>query len=37
MSPMAKDRAKLSHIENEIAPTDLPAVLGGTPVFENNA
>ena len=31
---MAKDSAKFSHLENENAATDLPAVLGGTPVFE---
>ena len=31
---MEKNRATLSHLENEPTPTALPAVLGGTPVFE---
>ena len=31
---MEKNRTKSSHLESEITPTDLPAVLGGTPVFE---
>ena len=34
---MEKNRAQLSHPENEAAPTNLPALLGGTPVFEKTS
>ena len=31
---MERNSAKLSHLKNEATPTNLPALLGGTPVFE---
>ena len=31
---MERNSAKLSHTKNEATPTNLPALLGGTPVFE---
>ena len=34
---MAKNRAKSSRLEHEPTSPDLPAVLGGTPVFERTA
>ncbi|MYC78134.1 DegT/DnrJ/EryC1/StrS family aminotransferase [Candidatus Poribacteria bacterium] len=34
---MEKNRTKLSRLENEPTPPDLPAVLGGAPVFEKTS
>ena len=31
---MERNSAKLSHVKNEATRTNLPALLGGTPVFE---